>query len=147
MFQYNTKKQEKQARSLIKKLREKRQLKYSEKLDQLFQDSKITYAYLEEFALLMRRYQERIIFVAVPRISSVENALLDLQVGYDALSKPLSDVIPYVEYSFPEEYECRHGPDYKDCYFFLFTKYSTFLESENCVGYNMNKINKLKTFL
>jgi hypothetical protein len=154
MFRYSkdeliASKQQEEAVKLLDEIKASCTLEYSSLLEEEFNKSKMTYDFMEDFAKLTQRHNEPIIFVVVPRNHSAYHSKMDLKRGFDKLDKPWSDPIPYIEYSFPEEYSarCPHGADYMHCYFFFMTKYHEAKGSEDCVKYYLNKVNQLRVFL
>lgn len=136
----------KMARELLDELNKNGDYQYSEEIDKLF--SKVTYQYLEDFVKLVREGQdEKIIIVAIPRNHSARYAQMDLDIAYSKTQKEKWVPIPYVEHSFPKDYECPHGIDWMHCYFFFFTPYPEFKDAEKCVTQYLSRLNRLKAFL
>src|ERR1700728_870739 len=129
-----------QARDLLDELNKHGDYQYSQEIEKLF--GKVTYQYLEDFVKLVREgQQQRIIIVAIPRNHDARLSKMDLDLGYSKMGRRQWDTLPYIEHSFPEDYECPHGDSWMHCYFFFFTEYAEFKDAENCVTQYLNRLN------
>lgn len=123
---------------------------YSEKIDQVFSSSKMTFEYLVDFAKVLEKHKQKITLVITPRCEEYikyGDPKGDVDQGFAAQNKSRDDLVPYIEYSFPEGYENPHGSHYNHCFFLFFTTHSSFEESEEYCRYWLKKITTLKAFL
>ncbi len=150
MFKYSidefiASKQQEQADKLLDEMSSCCELRYSKDIEDLF--NKVTFEYLEQFVKVVKLDKESIIIPAIPRNSSGYRAKMDLKKAFDLLEKSWLDPLPYIEYSFPEDYHVPHGESYRHCYFVFVTKYREFKASEECVKHYLSRVNNLKVFL
>lgn len=153
MFRYSldtyiANEQEKGADQLIKDLSLKCVIEMSPELDDAFSDFKVnSYSYLEGVQQVAEQCNEQLVIVAVRRDNnSASQVQWDLKKGFDKLGKSWKDTVPYVEYSFDEEYDCPYGEMMKHAFFFFFTKYHDYEGSRDCMLYYLNKFYNLRAF-
>lgn len=123
---------------------------YSEKIDKVFSSTHMTFEYLTDFAKILEKHKQKITLVITPRCEEYikyGNPRIDVDKGFAAQDKSRDDLVPYIEYSFHEEYKNPHGDHYNHCFFLFFTAHSSFEESEEYCAYWLKRITTLKAFL
>lgn len=151
MFRYKddflANKQQESGTELLESLMKKSYLVHSPEIEALFDEHVRSYEFIEELPKLSMLSDNRIVVPVIPRNSKLWMAERDLDMGYGKLNRQKSDMIPFIEFSFPEDYDCKHGEHYKHVYLFFFTRFSQFEEARDCVMYHFTKLNNLKVFL
>ena len=140
-------KQREQSLTLLEELMKSSILEHSPEIENFFDTHVRTYEILEELPNLGRQQKQPIIMVCIPWNASEWHAKMDLEEAYEKLKKSWKDTIPFIEFSFPSDYNCKHGQDYKHVYIFFFSKFNTLEGSRDCFLYYLNKLNNLKAFL
>jgi hypothetical protein len=133
--------------TLLESLLKHSVVEHCPEIEKFFDDNVKTYEFLEELPRLSIQHDHPIIMPCIPYNDSDYHAKMELKVGYDKLLKSWKDPIPFVEFSFPEDYQCKHGNEYKHVYIFFFTKFTKFDGARDCTLYYLNKLNNLKVFL
>lgn len=109
---------------------------------------KISYPYFTEFVKMVKNCGDRIALPFIPRTrKNYDHATKDLYLALDACNKSKKDIIPYIELSFPSDYKCPHGDEYKHTFVFFVTNYVTFEESRDISVHYLKKFNNLKVFV
>lgn len=123
---------------------------YSEKIENIFSSSRMTFEYLEDFAKLLEKNNQKVTMIITPRCEEYVKYGYpkgDVDQGFLIQMKSRDDLVPYIEYSFHEGYNNPHGSHYNHCFFLFFTPHSSFEESEAYAAYWLKKITTLKAFL
>lgn len=145
--EYIASEQKQQATKLIKELKEKAPLVYSHEIEAACEKEPFSFNYLQDLVDLTKACNDRIVVPSIPRTKENSSAQFDMRQGFLISGKSWTDTIPYIEYSFPYEYNCPHGYDYLNVYLLFFTKYHDYEGSRDCVLYYLNKLSKLKAFV
>lgn len=133
--------------TLLENLLKHSVVEHCPEIEKFFDDNVKTYEYLEELPGISKKQGHPIVMPCIPYNSSDYHAKMELKVGYDALTKSWKDPIPFIEFSFPEDYKCKHGDEYKHVYIFFFTQFTKFDGARDCTLYYLNKLQNLKVFL
>jgi hypothetical protein len=152
MFRYSkddflSGKQQEAGTELLEALTKKYYLVHSPAIESLFDKYVHSYEFIEELPKLSILSDNPIIMPMVPRNHKIWAAEQDLEIAYRKLNKSKSDMIPFIEFSFPEDYDCKHGESYRHVYSFFFTHSMEFEVAQECVVYHLTKLNNLKVFL
>jgi len=143
-------KQKEIATSLLENLLKYFTIEHSPKIEKFFDDNVKTYEFLEELPNLSKKQNDPIIMPCITHVHNEVNARVDIG---DACKKLFPSrlwkeiTIPFIEFSFPPDYDCKHGDSYKHIYIFFLTKFENFEETQDCVLHYLNKLNNLKAFL
>lgn len=141
-------KQKEEATFLLESLSKYFIIKHSPEIEKFFDDNVKSYEFLEELPKLSRINNDIIVVPCMPHNYNDEWARMNLGECYQELSYSWKDVVvPFIEFSLPENYKCKHGDAYKHAYFFFLTKFVKFEDTQDCVLHYLNKLNKLKAFL
>jgi hypothetical protein len=151
MFKYSideliASKQKEAASSLLKELNGYYVLEHSLEIEKFFDENVPSYEFLEELPAICNINEHPIVMPCVPRDGS-SAFKSEMKIGYDKLLKTRFDPIPYIEFSFPEDYKCKFGLAYKHVYIFFFTQFKEYKEGCDSILFYLNKLNKLKVFL
>jgi hypothetical protein len=122
-------------------------LEHCPEIEEFFDKNIRSYELLEELPKISIKHDNAIVMPCVPPTSSDYHAKMELKVGYDKLHKSWKETVPFIEFSFPLDYNCKHGQEYKHVYIFFFTQFKTFEGARDCTLYYLNKLNNLKVFL
>ena len=140
-------KQREKADDLFVKLINKCSFEHSPAIEKFFDSHVRSYEFLEELPKLSIRHDDPIVMPAITTDAGEYHGMMDLKKAFDKLNKPWRDTIPYIEFSFPEDYKCPHGDSFMHVFLFFFTQYHEFDGAESCTLHYLNKLNKLKVFL
>jgi hypothetical protein len=116
-------------------------------IEEFFDKNIRSYELLEELPGLAKSHEQSIVMPCIPYNDMEFRAKKELKVAYDKLNKSWKDPIPFIEFSFPKDYKCKHGEDYRHVYIFFFTNYTKLDGAQECTLYYLNKLNSLKAFL
>lgn len=152
MFRYSidsfiASKQKEKALTLLEELMKYSTLKHCPEIEAEFDKNVRTYALLEELPPLSIQFDHPIVMPVIPWDHGGHSAKMDLKKAYDKLIKSWRDPIPFIEFSFPNDYKCPHGESYKHVYIFFMTEYKNYDEAKDSVLFYLQKLNKLKVFL
>lgn len=144
-------KQKKDSANLLESLFRYFTIERCPKIEKFFDDNVKTYEFLEELPKLAKIDNNTIIMPCIPCDSSDEFARMDISAGFNKIFKSQTlwkEVdIPFIEFSFPKYYNCKHGDKYMHVYIFFFTQFTEFEKSRDCTLHYLKKLNKLKAFL
>lgn len=152
MFRYSidefiASKQKEKSLGLLEELMKHSVLEHCPQIEKFFDENVRSYEFLEELPDICNKNDHPIVMPCIPRDGSEYHAKMELKVGYDKLLKSWRDPIPFIEFSFPENYKCKHGDEYKHVYIFFFTQFKGFDGARDGTLYYLNKLNNLKAFL
>ncbi len=152
MFRYSVdefiaSKQQEKALILLEDLMKHAVLEHSPEIEKFFDEHVRSYDFLEELPSLSEKLGHPIVMVAIPWDSYSHRAQMDFKRAYDKLDKSWKDTVPFIEFSFPRDYNCKHGAEFMNVYIFFFNKFKQFEGSRDCTLYYLNKLNNLKAFL
>lgn len=116
-------------------------------IEKFFDDYVTSYEFLEEIPKLSNPNEKNVSIVCVPYDTALWRANADLREVCEKINKSQQETIPFIEFSFPENYKCKHGEPYKHVFIFFVTKFNSFEDSKNYTIYYLNKLNKLRAFL
>lgn len=122
-------------------------LEHSPKIEVLFDDYVKSIEFIEELVKISGKNNHPITIPVIPWNSSDWQAKRDLKTAYDKTGRSWQDTIPFIEFSFPEDYCNPHGPNYTHVYLTFFTPFKSFDGAEECTIYYLNKLSKLKAFI
>lgn len=145
--EFLAKKQQEKATSLLEEILKYSAVEHCPEIEKFFDSYVKSYEFLEELPNIFRQQNSIISMSCVPYDCEVWRAKMDLQVAYDKTNKSCKDTIPFIEFSFPKDYECKHGESYMHVFIFFSTDSKQFEESRDRVLHYLNKLNKLKVFL
>lgn len=146
--EFKANKQKEEATALLESLLKYFSIEHCPKIEKFFEDNVKTYEFLEELPRLIKKHNDIILMPCTPHNYNHEWARMNLSESYTALSYSWKGpVVPFIEFSFPEDYKCKHGVDWKHVYILFLTKYPKFEDARDSVLYYLNKLNKLKVFL
>src|SRR5574339_261092 len=131
-------KHQEKALALLEDLMKHAVLEHCPELEEFCDQNVRSYEFLEELPGLARKHNQPIIMVCIPWNASDYRAKMDLKEAYDKLEKSWKDPIPFVEFSFPSDYNCKHGLDYKHVYIFFFTKFNKLDGAKEASLYYLN---------
>lgn len=102
---------------------------------------------LEAIASIFKTENQRLGLVVLPHANYLVYSKEDIEIQLDNLgmSKVTSN-IPYVTWSFPEDYDNPHGISYQHVYLVFVTKHKEFKEAEECIAYFIDKFNRIGAF-
>ena len=138
------------ADALITELKKEYFLKESTLIDNLFILGEVgSYQCLVDIAKIFKAENQRLGMIIVPYDNGSFNTSADIrdQLNLLEMSK-VTSTIPYIAWSFPEEYEQEnpHGVRWQDVLIFFVTKYKAFEEAEECMAYYIDKYNQIGVF-
>lgn len=139
-------KQREQADTLYQNILKKSSLIYSSQIESLFDKHVKSFSFVEELVKISGNDGHPITIPFVPWDSSEYQALRDLKIAYTKANRSWDDSIPFIEFSFPEEYDNPHGHYYTHNFVGFFTPFSNLDGAEECVIYYLKKLIKLKAF-
>lgn len=141
-------KQKEEATSLLESLLKYFTIEHCPEIEKLFDDHVKTYEFLEELPRISEKHNDIIMMPCIPYDYNHEWARMNLSEPYKKLSYPWKGpIVPFIEFSFPLDYDCKHGESWKHVYILCLTKYPKFEDARDSVLYYLNKLNKLKVFL
>jgi hypothetical protein len=152
MFRYShdefiASKQREQGYDLFEKLIKQATFEHSPEIEKIFDEQIRSYALIEKLFKMSRQFDHPIVMPIITRDSAEYSAMMDLKRGFNSLNKSWFDVIPYIEFSFPEDYNCPYGESFKHVFIFFFTQFKEFDGARDCVLYYLQKLLNLKAFL
>lgn len=152
MFRYSidefiASKQQEKAVILLNEISKHSVLEHNFEIESLFDQHMRSYELLEELPKLALQFGERIVMPIITRDSSEYHAKMDLKRSYDKLGKSWQDTIPYIEFSFPEDYKCAYGDAFMNVYLFFFTVHRDGKVAGDSVIHYLKKLSNLKAFL
>lgn len=116
-------------------------------IEKFFDDHVKSYEFLEELPKLVNQKEITIAMSFIPYDAITWRANADLTDTYRKLNKSVKETTPFIEFSFPENYKCKHGVPYKDVFIFFVTKFNEFENAQDYALLYLNKLNNLKAFL
>jgi len=120
-------------------------------IEKFFDDNVKTYEFLEELPRISEKHDDIIIMPCIPHNHDLAGARMDLGEAYKKISKSKflwKDItVPFIEFSFPSDYKCKHGDSWVHVYIFFLTNFPKFEDARDNALYYLNKLNKLKVFL
>lgn len=125
-------------------------IEHCPEIEKFFDDHVKTYEFLEELPRISEKHDDIIMMPCITHIHNEVNARIDIGDSCKKLypSRLWKEInIPFIEFSYPQDYKCKHGDSYKHVYIFFLTKYPKFEDARDSVLYYLNKLNKLKVFL
>jgi len=143
-----SKKQEK-ADELLDELRKEYKFEYSTLIDNLFTLADVnSFQSLTNIVKLFTSDNQKLQLVALSYQHNYHHAMLDLQDEINALGMSKETMtIPYISWSFPDDYENPHGPEFQHVFFFFLTKYKEFKVAEECIAYYVDKFDRIGEFI
>jgi hypothetical protein len=151
MFRFNDEfianKQKEKTAELLEGLLKNFNIEHSSEIEKFFDANIKDYDFVEGIPALARTQDQLVRMLFIESNSNANSAKIELRAVYDNLTKSLKDPIPFIEFSFPSRYKCKHGENYKHVYVFFITNFKTFDESQDSVLYYLNRMNNLKVFL
>lgn len=146
--EFTANKQKEEATALLESLLKYFVIEHSPKIEKFFDENVKTYEFLEELPKFYKTNNYPIVIPCIPHNLEDQYSRMDLSEGYQAFSKSWREItVPFIEFSFPPDYKCKHGISYMHVYIFFFTKFTKFEEAQDCVLHYLNKFNNLKVFL
>lgn len=144
-------KQKEDATALLESLLKYFSIEHCPKIEKFFDDYVKTYEFLEELPRISEKHDDIIIMPCIPHNHDAASARMDLGEAYKKIYKSellWKDVtVPFIEFSFPTDYNCKHGDSWMHVYIFFLTNSLKFEDARDSVLYYLNKLNKLKAFL
>jgi hypothetical protein len=145
--EYVASKQYEKSSELLEKLTQTITMEHSPIIEEVFDKRVRSYEILTELNKLSVQADYPIVMPAIPYDHTAPLAKRDFKIAFDKLNKPWNSTIPFIEFSFPEDYICNHGESFRHVYFFFFTPFHDFDEAEHCVLRYLNKLDRLKAFI
>lgn len=145
--EYIASKQREQGNDLFEKLIKKATFEHSPEIEKIFDKEVRSYALIEELFKLSVKFDHPIVMPIITRDDSEYHAMMDIKKGFDSLHKSWFDVVPYIEFSFPDDYKCPHGDSFKHVFIFFFTQFKEFEGARDCVLHYLQRLTNLKVFL
>lgn len=144
-------KQKEIAISLLENLLKYFTIEHSSEIEKFFDDNVKTYEFLEELPRISEKHDDIIIMPCIPHNHDAASARMDLGEAYKKISKSKflwKDItVPFIEFSFPTDYKCKHGDNWMHVYILFLTKFEKFEDTQDCVLHYLHKLNNLKAFL
>lgn len=122
-------------------------LKQDEVLTTVVSKVFISYAIIEEFYKFCNMAETKTSFLLSPRSYSsftIKGELISQQIKFQEVKDFVYSTIPFAPLTFPKEYNCPHGPNYKNIYIFFF---SDQIPTLDFMVKTIQRFNKLKAFL
>lgn len=151
--EYIASEQKENAEKTLHSIEEKCKVQWSPEIEQAFEDLKInSYSQLMGINHMSKECKDELVFVCIER-DATGGRLFDMKRGYDFFkdkNKSWSDIIPYIEMSFPENVKM---PDIYGArallhtYIFFFTQYHDYEGARDCTVNYLNKFHRLRAFL
>lgn len=137
------------ADALIDHLKKDYKFQYSTLIDNLFVLADVSsFQSIINMVKLYTADNQKLQLVVLSYNHNHENAALDLKDQINNLGMFASTIdIPYIAWSFPEDYDNPHGPEFQHVFLFFVTNYKEFKVAEECVAYYANKFDKIGEFV
>lgn len=154
--EFKANKQKEEATALLESLLKYFSIEHCPKIEKFFEDNVKTYEFLEELPQLSKINDDITIIRLLPYDYSHESARVDLSEDFKKVQPTLCGgrpklwkevTIPFIDFSFPSNYNCKYGESYKHVYILFLTNFTNFEQAQECMLYYLNKLNKLKAFL
>lgn len=140
--------QQEKAAELIRDLSGQFNLRYASEIDQLFHDIPInSYQKIEDVSKIAKINGMWLITVISPRNYFSNLAQEDLAGVFKLMNKKITETLPYIEYSFPDDYDSPYGENSKSAFIFFFTLFENYEESKDIVIKYITKFYKLQSFV
>ena len=127
--------------ALLAGLKEKFNITESIQCTEVMSRIKLTYAYLEDFIAFAKKKDEKICLTAIAKTSHVGLSSMDIEQCLRRYEAGPEHPIYYVDYQFNNDYECPHGPDYKNVWIMFIA------QDEPFIANLLARFQKLKVFL
>ncbi len=127
--------------ALLASLKEKFNITESAQCTEVISQIKLTYAYLEDFIAFAKKKDEKICLTAIAKTSHIGLCAMDIEQCLNRYQVGPEHPIYYVDYKFSEDYECPHGPDFKNVWIMFIAQDEEFIASL------LARFQKLKVFL
>ena len=143
--------QKEEATTLLESLLKYFTIEHCPEIEKFFDNHVKTYEFLEELPRISEKHDDVIIMPCIPHNHMDHLARMDLGEAYKKISKSQflwkEITVPFIEFSFPTDYKCKHGDSWMHVYILFLTKFSKFEDARDNTLYYLNKLNKLKVFL
>jgi len=144
-------KQKEESTALLESLLKYFTIEHCPEIEKFFDDNIKTYEFLEELPKLSKVNNDFIIMPCIPHNHDNEFARMDLGEAYKKISESKflwkEITVPFIKFSFPVDYNCKHGSNWMHVYIFFLTKFSKFEDARDSTLHYLNKLNRLKVFL